>query len=202
MKNLPLALRQAKNVFGQASPWLMLLKLTLPNSTVFRLVPNNEDIVFGGNTYTAFPLEIDLPQESTKGEIPYLSLKVSNVTRVLQGHLEALNGASGSLVEIIIVNTANLTENYSELTMNFEVLSSSYNSQWIIFKCGASNPLRRRLLDKYFATSCIWQFKSVECAYAGADLTCDRTLTACRAKDNNLRFGGFPGLDPGGLRVV
>lgn len=204
MKSLPLALRQAKNVFGQTSPWLMLLTVTLPapNNTVFRLVPNTEDIVFEGQTYTAFPVEIDLPDESSKGEIPSLSLRVSNVTRVIQGHLEALNGANGTTVKLVIVNAGLLTENYAELTMDFEVLSSSYNSQWITFKCGASNPLRRRFLDKYFATHCNWQYKSVECASASADATCDRTLTTCRAKNNAPRFGGYPGLDAGGLRLV
>lgn len=204
MKSLPLALRQAKNVFGQESPWLVLLTITLPapDSTVFRIVPNNEDVEFEGLTYTAFPVEIGFPDESSKGEIPSLDLKVSNVTRIIQSHLEALNGASGTTVKLVIVNTANLTEDYSELTMDFEVLSSSYNSMWITFKCGASNPLRRRFLDKYFANHCNWQYKSVECASTSTDLTCERTITACRAKNNSTRFGGYPGLDSNGLRLV
>lgn len=205
MKNIPLALRQAKNVFGQNSPWLMLLKLTLPapNNTVFRIVPNTEDIVFGSQTYTAFPVEIDLPNESSKGEIPSITLRVSNITRILQGHLEALNGASGTTCELVIVNSALLTENYAELTTEFEVLSSSYNSQWITLKCGASNPLRKRFpLDKYFANHCTWQFKGAECSYVGIDTSCDRTLKACKLKANTARFGGSPGLDPNGLRVV
>ena len=216
MKNIPLALRQAKNAFGQDSPWLMLLTLTLPSpdNTVFRIVPNTEDIVFQGATFTAFPVQIELPKETNSGEIPSISLQVSNVTRVLQGHLEALNGGLGSTVELIIVNAGLLSEDYAELTMEFEVLQATCTAQWVTLKCGASNPLRRRFpADKYFAGHCNWQFNSPavrsaglhigdECAYAGSDTTCDRTLAACEAKSNAPRFGGFPGLQSGGLRLA
>lgn len=205
MKNIPLALRQAKNAFGQDSPWLPLLELTLPapDNTVFRIVPNNEDVTFQGNVYTAFPIQVELPKESSKGEIQTISLMVSNVTRVLQGHLEALNGGVGSTVNMIIVNTAHLTEDYAELTMEFDVLSAECNAQWVTLKCGTANPLRRRFPGfKYMAGHCNWQFKSAECAYSGLDTDCERTLSACMAKGNSTRFGGYPGLAPGGLRVV
>ena len=205
MKNIPLALRQAKNAFGQDSAWLMLLTLTLPapDNTVFRIVPNNEDVVFGGETYTAFPVQIELPKETNSGEIPSITLQVSNVTRVLQGHLEALNGGVGATVQLIIVNVAHLSEDYAELTMDFDVLSATCSAQWVSLKCGASNPLRRRFPgDKYFAGHCNWQFKGAECAYSGGDTTCERNLTACEAKSNTGRFGGFPGLANGGLRFA
>jgi len=194
----------------------MLLTLTLPSpdNTVFRIVPNTEDIVFQSNTYTAFPVQIELPKETNSGEIPSISLQVSNITRVLQSHLEALNGALGTTVELIIVNAGLLSEDYAELTMEFEVLQATCTAQWVTLKCGASNPLRRRFpADKYFAAHCNWQFNSPivrasgshlgdECAYAGSDTTCDRTLAACEAKSNAPRFGGFPGLESGGLRFA
>lgn len=167
-----------------------------------------------GNTYSAFPVKIELPNETSKGEIPSITLQVSNVTRVLQGHLEVLNGGVGTTVKLIIINTAHLDENYAELTMNFEVLSATCNSLWVSLKCGASNPLRRRFpVDKFFANHCNHQFNSpavrasgsglgAECAYTGSDTVCNRNLDACIAKDNAGRFGGFPGLEPGGLQLV
>ena len=140
MKSLPLALRQAKNAFGQDSPWLPLLELTLPapDNTVFRVVPNNEDIVFQGNTYTAFPVQIELPKESSKGDIPTIKMMMSNLTGVLQSHLEALNGGIGSTIVLTIVNAAHLAEDYAELTLNFDVLSVECNASWIVLTCGTS----------------------------------------------------------------
>ena len=213
MKNIPLALKQAKNLFGEGSCWLVLLKIVMPmpvNQT-FRVVANTEDVEFGGYTYTAFPFTLEFPKEDSTGTIPTMTINVSNVTRVLQGDLEALNGASGTTVEMYIVETSNLTENYAELTMDFEVLSATCTPQWVTFKCGTSNPMRRKLLDKFFATHCNWRFNSAtvragntgigcECNYQGNDAACKHTLEDCEAKSNTLNFGGFPGLDSTGIR--
>jgi hypothetical protein len=215
MKTLPANLLAAKNIFGQDSCWLMLLTIVLPApvSTTYRIVPNNENVTFQSNPYTAFPVEMDLPKESSTGEIPYLTLRVSNVTRVLQGHIETLNGAHGTTIRMVIVNVANLGEDYTELTVDFEVLNTTCNAQWVVFKCGTFNPLRRRLLDKYFALHCNHHFNSpavrasgdntgCECGYTGSDTTCKRTLEACVAKNNSAYFGGFPGLENGGIRFA
>lgn len=202
---LPLALRQASNAFGQDSPWLPLVTITMPapDTTVFRLVPNTEDVVFQSNTFTAFPVQIDLPKETAKGEIPTLTLRLSNVTRVVQGHLEVLNGGIGATVELVIVNTAHLSEDYAELTLTFDVLSAECTPQWVSLKCGPANPMRRRFpLYRYIARYCNWQFKGVECGYTGSDTICRRSYDACKSKGNLPRFGGFPGLDAGGLRVA
>lgn len=200
MRNLPLALRQASNAFGQDSAWLPLVTIAMPDDTTYRIVPNTDDVTFAGETYYAFPVQIDWPSENNKGEIPYITLRVSNVTRVLQGHLEALNGGIASTVSIAIVNTGLLSEDYAELTLECEVLSSEATAQWVSFKCGPANPMRRRCpLYRYLARYCNWRPYSIEC---GKDVPCDRTYANCLSNDNVARFGGFPGLEAGGLRVV
>jgi hypothetical protein len=45
----------------------------------------------------------------------------------------------------------------------------------------------------------------VMCGYAGVTAMCDKTMTACRAMSggsNSARFGGFPGIGLGGLRLA
>lgn len=205
MKNLPLALRQAKNQFGQDSPWLILvdIDLTTLGGPLFNLVANNEDITFQTRTYSAFPFNIELPKESSKGEIPQLKLSVSNVTRMLQVHFENLNGGVGATCTLYIVNAGLLAENYAELTMDFQIISASCSSQWAEITLGASNPLRRRFpLHRYIAAHCNWQYKSAECAYGGTILTCKRTLDDCIAHGNASRFGGFKGLAAGSIRLA
>lgn len=205
MKTLPLALRQAKNQFGQDSPWLILVDIDLTSlgGPLFNLVANNEDITFNSTTYTAFPMKIDLPKESSRGEIPTLSLSVSNVTRLLQVEMEAYGGGVTAPVTLYIVNAGLLAENYAELTMDFEILSAECTSQWASLTLGASNPLRRRFpLHRYIASHCNWQYQGVECAYAGAITTCKRTLDDCILHSNSARFGGFRGLADGSLRLA
>lgn len=204
MKSISSTLTIEKNRIATENPWLVLLDIALTdNVTVFNLVANTEDIVYQTRTYTACPLDIVPPRESAKGEIPTITLRVANVTRVLQGYLEQLNGAIGSSVTLRIVNAAYLAENYADLEMTFEVLSASCNAQWVSFTLGAPSPLQRRFpMHRFIAGYCNWQFKSAECAYSGADAECRRNLSACQAKGNSRRFGGFPGLSGGGIRLA
>jgi len=214
MKNIPLALRQAKNQLGQGSPWLFLIDVALLGGPTFNLVANTEDIEFQGRSYTAFPFTVELPTEANKGQLPTIKLSVSNVMRVFQAQLEALNGGIGSTVTLYIVNAGLLSENYAELTMAFGVLSSECTDTLVTFSLGAPSPLRRRFpLYRYIASSCRWQFNSpavraagnnqgAECGYAGAATSCARTYDACQTLGNVARFGGEPGLANGGVRVV
>lgn len=205
MKTLPLNLLLAKNQVGQTSPWLILLTVTLTDSppTTLYLVKNNEDITFQSQVYTATSFELDASKETSKGEIPSLSLKVCNVTRVLQAYLEELTGAVGATVTIRIVNAALLAEDYSELEMTFDVMSTSSDAMWVTFNLGAPNPLRSRFPKfRYLANHCGWIFKSRECNYTGGATDCARTLQACQALSNSPRFGGHAGLSNQGIRLA
>ena len=205
MKNLPLALRQAKNQFGQDSPWLIMVDIDLTSlgGPLFNLVANNEDIVFQTRTYTAFPLNIELPKESSKGEIPSLKLSVSNVTRMLQVEFEKYAGGVSATCTLYIVNAGLLTQDYAELTLDFTIVTASCTSQWVEITLGASNPLRKRFpLYRYIANHCNWQYKGAECAYAGALLTCKRNLPDCILHSNAGRYGGYKGLAAGSIRLA
>lgn len=195
MLNLPLALRQEKNKLVSTAPWLLLLTVTLPDTTVLRLVRNTEDITFGGNVYTAFAFELGEVRSGGDGRIQGVTLRVGNPERALQPYLEAHDGLVGCAVTLTVVHADNLASDYAELTLNYDVLAAEPKSDWITFTLGAENPLRRRF-PLYVAVpySCNWAFKGAECAYAGAATSCSRTLDACRALSNSARFGGRPGI--------
>lgn len=201
MKSLPLALKQAKNQLGGDSPWLVTLDIDL-DGTFYYLVNNNEDITYNGQVYTAVPFDVAPPKESSKGEIPTVTLNVSNVTRTLQYYMELLAGAVGAPVTLRVVNTAHLAEDYSELTMYFEVMATKCTASVVSFTLGAPNPLNTRFpAEQFIAAHCNWKFKGPECAYAGVASSCNRTLKDCQLKSNSVRFGGFPGLQ-GGIRLI
>jgi len=48
--------------------------------------------------------------------------------------------------------------------------------------------------------SCQFSFKDTRCQYSGTYTTCDKTLTACQARTNSDRFGGYPSV-PVGLKT-
>jgi len=45
-----------------------------------------------------------------------------------------------------------------------------------------------------YDVSCQWVFKDSRCQYSGNESTCDKTLTACQARNNSNRFGGYPSI--------
>ncbi len=212
MKTIPTNLILEKNLLSQTNEWLWLIDLYYidDDSTPLRIVKNNEDIVYGGNTYTAFPFDIEGTKQSSKGEIPTVKLSVGNVTRVIQAYVEDYSGLVGKTVCLHLVNVGHLTEDYTEFEQYFEILSCSSNENWIIFELGSPNPIRRRFpLHRYLADYCPWAgyfmaaSVAVECGYpvAGSGFTsCDGTLQTCKARGNSSRFGGFPGLGRGGIK--
>lgn len=203
MKNLPANLVLEKNKLDDQDAWLILLDITMPNNDEYYLVRNNEDIVWNNYLYTAVAFDLDIIDEDGKGTIPQVVLKIPNQNRIFQGYLESYEGAVEAVVLIRIISNSNKMENYSELELTFSVQSSSATSEAITFTLGTPNPFRRRFpQSRFIANHCNWQFKSIECAYAGTDSTCKRTLDDCKSKNNSVRFGGYPGLDRIGVRLV
>lgn len=214
-KTLPASVVLEKNKLSTTNTWVILLDVTLPDSTMLYITNNNEDVVFNGQTYTAIPFTLDDVKENSKGELPTISLKISNITRSVQALMEDpdIEGMVGGTVRLQLVNTLDLTgtTDFSELDLTFTIMSSSSDAYWATFNLGAGSPLNKRFpLDRYIASHCRFTFNNLtgkeglspECGYVGVDTSCERTLSACQAKSNSERFGGYVGLDKGGVRVV
>ena len=131
--------------------------------------------------------KLEATKYTSTGEIPTLTLRVNNISRLIQPILEELNGTVGSTVKITVVNTKFLKDNYTELEETFDVLSATSDTKWVSFILGGKNLLRQRCpLYRYLANHCRWDFdtdtlSSIECNYRvdGDSLgktTCNRTL--------------------------
>lgn len=208
--SLPSVLAIEKNQIATKSAWLYLVEITLPDLvTILRFVRNNDDVVFDTDTYYKLPFEIEPIENQSRGQIPQVNLRLSNVTRVIQTYLEQFDGGIGSTVRLIVINSEHLDDvtpaQYAELELNFEVIGAEANANWVTFTLGVPNPLNKLFpLHRYIANHCNWvsRFKGVECGYSGLITTCDGTLSNCRILSNSARFGGFVGLDLGGLRFA
>jgi len=205
-----------KNKMASANAWLVLLQITMPDNTVFRVCANNEDVtwpVTAGNIYTAFPFELDEIGDSSKGEVPSFSIKVSNITRTLIPYLEDQDGLIDSTVKLYIANSVNVTteaigtgvnNNSPEIELDYNITDSSYDAQWVYFTLGAMNPFNRRFpRNKVWKNICSYkEFKGGRCQYVGAETICDRSLATCRDTMNNaINFGGKPGVGTKGVYV-
>ena len=202
---LPLsdAIIAEKNKLNSEHTWILLAELTLPDTTVVRICRNTENIDFGGETYVKFPFELEEISEGSKGEIPQVVLRISNVTRAMSVYAEDYDGLVGSSLVIKLVHSDHLADASPIVTHTFEVMSSVINEMWFTLTLGVSNPYRSRFpRSRVIKNFCRYKvFKGDRCQYAGGETECDRTLTRCRVLNNSNHFGGFPGAGRRGLYV-
>lgn len=203
MKTLPSALILEKNLLSNTSPWFLLLDVEISTGVHLYFVNNIDNVTYNGQEYIAFPFQIGTSGQSSKGEVPTVQFRVCNINRVMQTYVEDYDGFIGNNITMRLVNSSHLTEDYSVLTLSYEIITCVANSEWVIFDCGGPNPMRKRFpLYRYIGSHCNFTFRSVECAYQGVDTTCNRTYEACALKKNSVHFGGYKGLVGGNVRVA
>jgi phage-related protein len=196
-----------KNQLASGNAFLVLLEIQLVDSTTNQIVDtvyvvnNNEDVVYKLQTYTAFPFDVQLSKDANG--IPEVTLNATDYQKTLLTQLNALQGATGSIVIMRVVNSGNLSAD-PEMEEWFDVVGSNANDFKISIKLGAENPLQRRFPAMLqMRDRCRWHYKSAECGYTGPITSCSLTLqgaNGCSVHNNSIRYGGFPGLKGRGIR--
>lgn len=182
---------------------LVALDINIPQNETIHIVKNNENIHFKGNEYIAFPFELS-ELNAAKGEIPQVTLKVDNTTRIMQKYINNYDlylktqGSSAAQItaKIYILNSLNLDDEiFSE---SFELVSFKSDAMYVSFILGVPNlfnicyPPR-----KMYQNFCSFDFKDERCGYKGECKHCDKTLKMCKELKNSVRFGGFLGIGEG-----
>ncbi len=215
MPTLPLSLSVAaaldKSKLAGGDAWLALVKITWPDGSLLRLVRNVDDVVFdtgdgsGPQTFTAFAWDFAELNETADGSIPSWAVKVSNVSGVIESLLQIYGGGVGGNIVVYVVQASRLKRE-PDLELSFDITGCQADSKWVTFTLGAESPFRIQFgRHNYTADNCCWRYKGPQCGYTGPLPTCSYRLgdaNGCRAHANQLRFGGFPGIDSNGLRVV
>ena len=204
MLNLSAAAILEKNKIAGDSCWPVLVEIQIPGQDPVRVCNNNENLTWNGETWIAFPFELDELQEAGKGEIPSVALRVSNVTQELQYYIEQAGGGVDFPVILRVVNSKHLDITTPELELSFICTGCKYDAYWITFTLGGDAKLTRRVPERrYLKDFCPFQYGGIECGVADATKvtypTCAKTLTQCRQRSNSTRFGGEPGIPLGGF---
>lgn len=195
-----------KNKIAADGAFLVLLEIVLTTPAItLRLVRNTDEITWRGQTWTPFPFDLDDVTEDSKGELPSITIRVSNVTRIIQYYLEQGNGGVGATVTLFVVHSKNLASAAAELEETFEITDSSADANWVTFSLGAGYPLMARRPEKRMLKNfCPFEYGGIECSVSAATKAaypaCQKTLLQCRERNNSARYGGEPSI-PGGLYV-
>ena len=206
MLSLSDAAKLQKNLLSSDGAYLILLEIHIAGTDIIlKLVRNTEDIVWNGETWTAFPFTLGNVKNTSDGEIPEITLGVSNVNRIVQSYVEQANGGGNSPVIIRVVNSNLLTETEPLLEEYFTATKCSCKEDYVSFTLGMGYKKTRRPLQRYMKNFCNACYNSARCGVSAAAYakypTCDHTLTNCRLRGNSTRFGGQPLIGQGGLYV-
>lgn len=199
-----------KHKIASTTPWLLLVDFCW-NGQHVRVVRNPSAVTYdagdgqGPQSYMPFNFELTGAATANDGSLPSVSLKVSNVNRIIEGAIVQYQGAAGSTATIFVLNTDNPTGE-AELAMQTTIIKTSTSPAWVTFTLSAASPLRT-LFPKYlyYQYTCMWPYKGAQCLYAGAAVTCDLTYAGtngCIAHNNQIRFGGFPGIGSNGASIA
>jgi len=170
-RTLPTALIPVKNDIADSEPFLALLEIEFESETIY-LVKNTEAITYKGQVYQPFFFDIKI-QESSKGEVPSVSLAVSNVNRSFQAVLEEYEGGIGAEVTVKIIYHGDLAEDPYD-TFIFKVTNVSYDATRVNFTLGVENTWRRFFpANRMRNNFCRFKFKDARCKFSGSNTPMD-----------------------------
>lgn len=191
------------------------------SSTLYRFHPgvnekDNTDIVWNGNTYLRYPVEMEGFEYTGTGQLPRPKIRISNalnlVTAILLTLPDGLEGAKVTRIRTLAryLDAVNFTGNvnpYGTPDPTAEFPREIYyvdrktveNRAIVEFELAAVFDLAgvRAPKRQCLANVCQWVYKSTECGYSGSLETCEKTLRDCQnhfGENNRLPFGSFPGI--------
>lgn len=133
MRTISAAARAALYAPQTSQVFLNLLEISHDEMvTPIRLVDNNEDVVSGGNTYTAFPIVVQRPPDQ-EGTLPRVQLTVTNVTREFIDEVRSIASPFTITISVVMASSPDTVESGP---YEFESLSCEYDAQNITFTLG------------------------------------------------------------------
>tara|TARA_R100001086_G_scaffold149566_1_gene79450 strand:+ start:2442 stop:3245 length:804 start_codon:yes stop_codon:yes gene_type:complete len=141
------------------------------------------NIVFGGKTYSALPVQVTGFDKKTQGTLPRPKLKVSNVNNALSAFIQLYNPLQGKVQRIQTHKKFLDDVNFPTLsnpTADSEAIVTK-DDIWYIDRISAENPefvefelspkinlqgfrIPRRVITEH----CPWEYRGTECGYKGS----------------------------------
>ena len=206
---------QEKNKLHTSSAWVELWELRLNATQVANLTGHTAAVVFGGITYSPFPISRAEFTTDNEGNLIDTTVAVSNVDRAAQVLLDA-DYFRGYTAIWRLTNTALIADSAAVITERFRIGAVDLDPIWVTFHLGHVN-----LIDvgfpgsRFLRSRCRWVYGSTDCGYdttrSGAIATCDKTLNGAngctfhgdeevtngKTRRHPLRYGGCPGIPRG-----
>ena len=183
-------------------------------------IDSNKNITSATVLYTGLPIGRGSVKTTLDEQIPGLDITVPNVDRVIESYIQAYNYLRGQ--EVIAMTTfakylptgnsayyiGETPDPAAVMTDKLYVDGTSSSEETVTFTCKSKFVIKNVVLpNRKYSRECSWEYGGNECDPTVAidyDTypTCDYTLTSCRARNNDSRYGGFPGIPKRGIYVA
>lgn len=195
MKTLDSTFKTEKNAQSNQPIFLYTIEDYDGASNDLNYAEYDTDIVYGGITYSKFPITHEFISENTKGEIDQVKVTVANVSRAIEAYLTAYD-LRGKKVSIKVVWANQLADADAYIEEIYYIDSYTADEEKVEFTLSSKFDILDVAVPvrTYLRNYCAWKFKSSECGYSGEETSCNKTLTRCRVLANEVRFGGFPSI--------
>jgi phage-related protein len=156
------------------SGFAWLAEVEVPSSPITRLrvTTNNEPVSFGANIngesilYTPWPMTVGRFVRQKKGDLPQISISVSNAKRVLPGYLETYDGLVGQPAVVQMVSLGELDNASAALRFDGEVQGTEVSVEQVTFTIGSLNLADMNFpTQRFVAEHCRFRFGGAECGY-------------------------------------
>jgi len=219
--SLPPALVLEKNKLHWSDPLLDLVYIDVSDAVKLRYAINPEPINFDGDTYIPKNITVGTRTEQSSGGFGKFSIQVENVDRFVQALLE-INDIRGRECRILQVHGALLGDPTAKIEESFEILSAQSTTEYIEFDLGKGSLKAARFGRRAQRDQCTFIFAGAECAYAesgpmsgwvlpdcskhmegnnGCRKHGDQEVIDLKPREHPKRFGGFPGIPAGRVRL-
>jgi phage-related protein len=182
---------------------------------------NNDDVQFGTTLdgepvgYTPWPMSIGKIVRTKKGDLPQMTITVSNAKRALPGYLETYDGLVGQPAVLQLVSLGELNNADAALRFDGEVMGAEVSAEQVTFTIGSVNLKQLKFPSQRFVKEhCRFRFGGALCGYNvnhpnATYSTCPRTYAACDERGDDeenvmgvtrqhpKRFGGWRAIPLG-----
>lgn len=202
MATLSEAVIAHKNSVASSDPILVALELSIPSlEEPVYIIRNNENVVWRGVTWQAFPFEIDDITENSSGEVSSINITVANASAAMGVYIKAYdafvkeNAYEPIIATIHVISIADLDNTDAIISISLNVGSFNVTSVQAVFNLTQKNLYIKKFPPEIITRRCRFKFGSTECGVvAESGQTCDKTLRTCRSYNNSVRFGGYPSV--------
>lgn len=137
MRAISNPLLMARMLLAQNAGWMMFMEIPKKSGTAwYRLVQSSRHVNANAKVWQAASMKIEIPEESTDGDLGQLVVTIGDVSRLALAAVEVENEILGQEVTVWLQHTSNLATFDPALTWTHKALSVDGTPMGIVVTCG------------------------------------------------------------------